>query len=199
MIFTNKKSKLLFFCIQKTFATFLKHNLCYLIKKTKVTNLEIEAWVLPWNIYPILTFCKSNTLSQLDMLIDIVVSDNPKDKYRFILRYLLLSTTFNYRLTLITKSKELMFLLSVNSIFNSSNWLEREIWDLFGIFFLLHPNLRRILTEYGFQSHPLRKDFPFTGFSEVIYDDSQKRIVKKQLELSQEYRNFDFHSSWSIS
>jgi len=199
MVFKNKKSKLLFFCAQKTFLTFLTSNLFYIIRKKKVSNLEVEAWTLSWNIYPILTFCKNNTLSQLEVLTDIVVSDHPQDKYRFIIRYLLLSVKFNYRLTLISKSKELMPLLSVNSLFNTSNWIEREVWDLFGIFFLLHPNLRRILTEYGFKSHPLRKDFPFTGFFEVIYDDSQKRVIKKKLELSQEYRNFDFNSLWAIN
>jgi NADH dehydrogenase (ubiquinone) Fe-S protein 3 len=161
--------------------------------------LEIEVWSLPWNIYPILSFCKNHTLAQLEILIDIVVSDHPKDSYRFIVRYILLSVRFNYRISLFTKIKEFMTLLSVSTLFTGSNWIEREVWDLFGIFFLLHPNLRRILTEYGFNSHPLRKDFPFSGFSEVFYDDSQKKIVKKELELAQEYRNFNFTSSWVIN
>lgn len=132
------------------------------------------------------------------MLIDIVVSDTPKNKFRFTLRYLILSTRFNYRLSLITKTKELVSLLSTISLYRTANWIEREIWDLYGIFFFLHNDLRRILTEYGFTAHPLRKDFPLTGFFEVIYDDSQKRIVKKSLELSQEYRFFDFNAIWSF-
>ena len=134
----------------------------------------------------------------MQSLIDIIVSDNPKDKQRFIVRYALLSEKFNYRLYLVTKTKELMPLLSVQYIFNSSNWLEREIWDLFGIFFLLHSDLRRILTDYGFSCHPLRKDFPVTGFSEIVYDDSQKRVIKRSLELAQEYRYFDYNSSWDL-
>lgn len=132
------------------------------------------------------------------MLIDIVVSDTPKNKFRFTLRYLILSTRFNYRLSLVTKTKELVSLLSTISLYRTANWIEREIWDLYGIFFFLHNDLRRILTEYGFTAHPLRKDFPLTGFFEVIYDDSQKRIVKKSLELSQEYRLFDFNAIWSF-
>lgn len=132
------------------------------------------------------------------MLIDIVVSDTPKNKFRFTLRYLILSTRFNYRLSLVTKTKELVSLLSTISLYRTANWIEREIWDLYGIFFFLHNDLRRILTEYGFTAHPLRKDFPLTGFFEVIYDDSQKRIVKKSLELSQEYRFFDFNAIWSF-
>jgi NADH dehydrogenase (ubiquinone) Fe-S protein 3 len=132
------------------------------------------------------------------LLIDIVVSDTPKNKFRFTLRYLILSTRFNYRLSLITKTKELVSLLSTISLYRTANWIEREIWDLYGIFFFLHNDLRRILTEYGFTAHPLRKDFPLTGFFEVIYDDSQKRIVKKSLELSQEYRFFDFNAIWSF-
>jgi len=109
-----------------------------------------------------------------------------------------MSVKFNYRLMLLTKTKELVSLLSINSLYRTTNWIEREIWDLYGIFFLLHHDLRRILTDYGFSAHPLRKDFPVTGFFEVIYDDSQKRITQKALELSQEYRYFDFKAIWSF-
>jgi NADH dehydrogenase (ubiquinone) Fe-S protein 3 len=159
--------------------------------------LEIEAWVSPWNIYPLITFFKNQTLCQFKCLIDIVVYDVLKEIKRFHLIYNLLSIQFNYRLRIITKTCELLPLISITGLFNSSNWMEREIWDLYGIFFFFHKDLRRILTEYGFKSHPLRKDFPLTGFFETSYDDSQKRIVNKSLELSQEYRYFDFNSSWT--
>lgn len=196
MIFMNAKSKLFFFLIQKGFLNFLGFNLSYFIQGKKSNSLEIEAWSCPWNIYPVLTFCKKHSLCQANSLIDIVVSDNPKNYHRFIVRYLLLSVRFNFRLSVVTKIKELATLISITSLFGSANWIEREIFDLFGIFFLLHTDLRRILTEYGFQFHPLRKDFPMTGFFEVVYDDSQKRIVQRKVELSQEYRYFDFTTHW---
>ena len=128
------------------------------------------------------------------MLIDIIVYDIPKNKNRFYVVYYLLSTKFNYRLSLVTKSHEFLPLISIYSLFNTSNWLEREIWDLFGIIFLLHCDLRKILTEYGFKGHPLKKDFPLTGFLEVVYDDTQKQIVNSSLEILQKYRYFKFNS-----
>ena len=121
--------------------------------------------------------------------------DRPKNKNRFHIIYYLLSTKFNYRFSLVTTSHEFLPLISIYSLFSTSNWLEREIWDLFGIVFLLHRDLRKILTEYGFKGHPLQKNFPLTGFLEVIYDDTQKQIVNLSLEISQKYRYFKFNSS----
>lgn len=198
MLFTTTRKKLLFYCIQKTFLWFLQRSLPYFLHKIQIKQLEIEAWVSPWNIYPLLTFFKTQTLCQFKCLIDIVVYDVRKEIKRFHLIYNLLSIQFNYRLRIVTKTCELLPLISITGLFNSSNWMEREIWDLYGIFFFFHKDLRRILTEYGFKSHPLRKDFPLTGFFETSYDDSQKRIINKSLELSQEYRYFDFNSSWII-
>jgi NADH dehydrogenase (ubiquinone) Fe-S protein 3 len=199
MLFTSNRKKLLFYSIQKAFIWFLLCNFPYYIHKSQIKQLEIEVWISPWNIYPTLSFLKTQTLCQFQCLVDIIVYDVLRDKKRFHLIYNLLSTQFNYRLRIVTKTCELLPLLSVSSLFNSSNWMEREIWDLYGIFFLLHKDLRRILTEYGFKNHPLRKDFPLTGFFEVIYDDSQKRIINRPLELSQEYRYFDFNSSWALN
>jgi NADH dehydrogenase (ubiquinone) Fe-S protein 3 len=199
MLFTSNRKKLLFYSIQKAFLWFLLCNFPYYIHKSQIKQLEIEVWISPWNIYPALSFLKTQTLCQFQCLVDIIVYDVLRDKKRFHLIYNLLSTQFNYRLRIVTKTCELLPLLSVSSLFNSSNWMEREIWDLYGIFFLLHKDLRRILTEYGFKNHPLRKDFPLTGFFEVIYDDSQKRIINRPLELSQEYRYFDFNSSWALN
>ena len=197
MLFLNIKQKLFFFCIQKTSLFFLKSNLIYFIYKLQNKSMELEAWITPWNIYPCLTFLNKQTLYQSNLLIDIQVYDVPKIKQRFYVIYSLLSTQFNYRFSLITKTSTFLPLISVTSIFKTSNWIEREVWDLFGIFFLLHNDLRRILTEYGFNSHPLRKDFPVTGFLEMIYDDSKKQIVSIPLELSQKYRYFNFNSTWS--
>ena len=190
-------TKLSFFCIQKSYITFLKCNLFYLIYKIKIINTELIVKLTPWNIYPILTFLKKNSCSQFNLLVDIIVYDIPQNKERFIVVYSLISTHFNKRIFLISKVNELLSLISINSLFSSSNWIEREIWDLFGILFLLNKDLRRILTSYGFEFHPLRKDFPMMGFFETVYDETQKSVVNKTfVGLNQEYRTFklDFKS-----
>jgi NADH:ubiquinone oxidoreductase subunit C len=116
--------------------------------------------------------------------------------YRFSVVYDLLSLTYNSRLRLKVFTNELQSLPSSVNIFINANWWEREIWDLYGIYFDQHPDLRRILTDYGFEGHPLRKDFPLSGYIEVRYDDNKKRIVVEPLELTQEARSFTFESPW---
>ena len=199
MLFINNKKKIFYFCLQKIFTFFLKSNLIYFLHKLRSKHLELEAWITPWNIYPIFTFLKKQSLFQMNTIIDIIVYDIPKNKARFLLVYNSLSTIFNYRLFVITKITNFLPLISVSSLFRGVNWIEREIFDLFGIFFLLHSDLRTILTDYGFKGYPLRKDFPLTGFVDVLYNDSQKQIVKINLELTQKYRKFKFNSSWFCS
>lgn len=196
MLFIHKEPKLFFFSIQNIFLNYLKCNLYYFIAKLRIKYLDLEVQISSWNIYPVLTFLKKNNQSQFQMLIDIVVYDILNRKERFLVIYSLLSQLFNRRIYLITKVNEITSLISVTSLFYVANWIEREIWDFYGILFFLHKDLRRILTDYGFDHYPLRKDFPLIGIVEAIYDDTQKRIVHKTLiGLSQEYRifNLDFN------
>ena len=196
MLFINDNNKINFFSIQKIFLNYLKCNLYFLISKLRIKYLDLEVQVSSWNIYPVLTFLKKNNQAQFQILIDITVYDILNQYERFMVIYSLLSQPFNRRIYVITKTNEITPLISINPLFYVANWIEREIWDFFGILFFLHKDLRRILTDYGFDNYPLRKDFPLTGLFETMYDDSQKRIVNKRLlSLSQEYRifNIDFN------
>ena len=130
------------------------------------------------------------------MLIDIFVTDYPGRSRRFILTYCLLSLKYNIRLKVKTVISEFDSIPSIVDVYKSSCWLEREVWDMHGIFFENHPDLRRILTDYGFEGFPLRKDFPLSGYTETRYDDSQKRVLLEPIEMSQEQRVFNFKSSW---
>jgi NADH-quinone oxidoreductase subunit C len=130
------------------------------------------------------------------MLIDIFVTDYPGKSKRFVLTYCLLSLKYNIRLKVRTVISEFDSVPSVVDVYKSSCWLEREVWDMNGIFFENHPDLRRILTDYGFEGYPLRKDFPLSGYTETRYDDSQKRVLLEPIEMSQEQRVFNYKSSW---
>jgi len=127
---------------------------------------------------------------------DVTAVDYPSQDPRFQVVYNLLSIQYNSRVRVKTRSSETLPIESVTSIYCSAGWWEREVWDLFGIFFYNHPDLRRILSDYGFQGHPLRKDFPLTGYVEVRYDDSEKRVITEPVEIDQEFRYFDFGSPW---
>ena len=137
-----------------------------------------------------------NSIINFDQLIDITAVDYPEKKLRFEVIYFLLSTDLNQRLMIKTKIGEGDFLPSSVNIFKSANWSEREIWDMFGIFFSDHPDLRRLLTDYGFEGHPLRKDFPLTGRVQVKYDPELRRVTYEPVDLIQEYRDFDFMRPW---
>jgi NADH-quinone oxidoreductase subunit C len=147
-------------------------------------------------IVEVLTFLRDHTNCLYKVLIDITAVDYPEKENRFEVVYLLLSVTTNSRLCVKIEVDELTSVPSVTPIYSAAGWLEREIWDLFGIFFSNHSDLRRILTDYGFEGHPLRKDFPLTGYTEVRYDDTEKRVVSEPVEVSQEFRTFDFQSPW---
>jgi len=127
---------------------------------------------------------------------DLCAVDYPERKARFEIVYNLISIRYNTRIRVKTSVDEVTPVDSVCDIFQAANWWEREVWDLFGVFFSNHPDLRRILTDYGFEGHPLRKDFPLSGYVEVRYDETQKRVVCEPVELSQEFRAFDFSSPW---
>ncbi len=152
--------------------------------------------VLPKNIIEVITFLKSKKGFSFNTLIDITAVDYPNKDKRFEVIYHLLSMTENMRCRVVYAIEDEHAVSSITSVFECANWFEREVFDLYGIKFKLHPDMRRILTDYGFEGHPLRKDFPTTGFLEVKYDEEQKRVVYEPTALVQEYRNFDFASPW---
>jgi len=166
------------------------------IKNIKIFNNEIIIIVDSRKIKPVLLFFKNHVNSQYKILTSISGVDYPERKNRFELAYEILSIKYNTRLRIKTYLNEILPISSVVNIYNCANWWEREIWDMFGIFFFDHPDLRRILTDYGFEGHPLRKDFPLTGYIEVRYDELKKRIIYEPVKLSQEFRVFDFTSPW---
>ena len=144
----------------------------------------------------LLTFLRDDQNCQFKQLVDVTAVDYPDREARFTVVYNLLSLRHNQRVRVKTAVADGVPLASVVGVFSSANWLEREVWDLFGVAFSGHPDLRRILTDYGFEGHPLRKDFPLTGHVEVRYDEDQKRVVYEPVKLTQEFRNFDFMSPW---
>jgi NADH-quinone oxidoreductase subunit C len=144
----------------------------------------------------VLTFARDDVNAQFKQLMDVCGVDWPGRDERFDVVYNLLSLTHNRRLRVVTRTDEVTPVPSVTGVFSSADWWERETWDLFGIYFSGHSDLRRIMTDYGFEGHPLRKDFPLTGYVEVRYDQDQKRVVYEPVKLTQEFRNFDFLSPW---
>jgi len=142
-------------------------------------------------------FLRNHTQSQFKILSDICAVDYPWKKNRFEIYYNVLSLTFNARITLLISIDEQTPVASISNVYSAAAWFEREIWDLFGIYFLNHIDLRRILTDYGFKGHPLRKDFPLTGYTEVRYFHIEKRILVEEVSLTQDYRTFYFNNSWN--
>lgn len=181
--------------LQKEFNKYLTHFLP-IINSTFYKN-EITLNISFKKIIPILFFLKNHTNTQFKILSDICVIDYPVRKKRFEIIYNLLSIRFNTRIKIKILITELESIDSITTIYKTSNWLEREAWDMFGIFFFNHPDLRRILTDYGFEGFPLRKDFPLSGFLEVYYNELEKRIVYQSLNLSQQYKSFEFKSPWN--
>ncbi len=143
-----------------------------------------------------LTFLRDDPACQFRQLMDVCGVDYPERPLRFDVVYHLLSPRFNRRVRVKVSTDETQPVPSAVPIFSAAGWFEREAWDLFGILFSDHPDLRRILTDYGFEGHPLRKDFPLTGYVEVRYDDEQKRVVYEPVKLTQDFRSFDFLSPW---
>lgn len=157
---------------------------------------ELNVDVAPANIAEFVEFLKSDSNCKFSSLVDITAVDYPDRAKRFDVVYHFLSMYRNQRIRLRVSIREDDMVPSIVSVHPSANWFEREVFDMFGILFSGHPDLRRILTDYGFRGHPLRKDFPTTGYSEVRYDENQKRVVYEPVKLTQEYRQFDFMSPW---
>ena len=148
------------------------------------------------DLIEVVQFLKINESCKFRQLIDIAGIDYPEDENRFHLAYLFLSHENNIRIKLLTKLQSNQIINSLVKVFPSANWMEREVFDMYGIKFKNHPDLRRILTDYGFKGHPLRKDFPLTGFNEVRYSEKEKKVIYEPVKLEQDYRNFDFSSPW---
>lgn len=147
---------------------------------------------------PVLRFLKLHSSSQFKCFIHCTAVDYPQRKDRFRVVYSLLSTRFNARIRVHTYVDEITPIESATKVFQGADWFEREVWDMFGVFFHSHPDLRRILTDYGFEGHPFRKDFPLSGYVEVRYDDVEKRVVQEPVEIAQEYRSFDYSTPWEV-
>jgi NADH-quinone oxidoreductase subunit C len=166
------------------------------IKSTKINHEHICINIENENLLEVVLFLKNNNETKFKQLIDITAVDYPESERRFKLVYLFLSHEFNSRILIDFFINENEIVTSLTSIFPSSNWMEREVFDMYGIKFKDHPDLRRILTDYGFIGHPLRKDFPLTGHNEVRYSEDDKKVVYEPVKLEQNYRNFDYESPW---
>lgn len=167
-----------------------------LIASSEICFGELTLTAKSENLISLLTFLRDDVQCGFVNLIDICGVDYPKREDRFDVVYHLLSPRQNLRIRVKVATGEFKPVPSACPVFPGADWFEREAWDMYGILFTDHPDLRRILTDYGFEGHPLRKDFPTTGFVEVRYDDSAKRVVYEPVELKQEFRNFDFLSPW---
>ena len=166
------------------------------IQSSSINNDELLVEIGEVDLFEVVQFLKSNENCKFKQLIDIAGVDYPENEKRFELVYLLLSHEYNTRIKILTKFQVNQTISSLTKIFPSANWMEREVFDMYGVKFKNHPDLRRILTDYGFKGHPLRKDFPLTGFNEVRYSEEEKKVVYEPVKLEQNYRNFDFESPW---
>jgi NADH-quinone oxidoreductase subunit C len=163
---------------------------------TQIRHRELSVAVARERLTQVLEFLRDDERCRFTLLCDICGVDHPDRAQRFDVVYNLLSVTLNQRIRLVVATDEEAPVPSAVPLYSSAGWWEREAWDLFGIYFEGNPDLRRILTDYGFEGHPLRKDFPLTGYVEVRYDDEEKRVVYEPVRLKQEFRSFDFLSPW---
>ena len=166
------------------------------INKTEIKHNQIYLETDKDDFIDVCLFLKTNNETKFRQLIDITVVDHPERNQRFDVVYLFLSHEFNQRLILSYFIGENEVISSLTSIFPAANWMEREVFDMYGVNFKDHPDLRRILTDYGFEGHPLRKDFPLTGHNEVRYSEDDKKVIYESVKLEQNYRNFDYESPW---
>ena len=166
------------------------------IKKSEIRHEQLYLNIESKDLVSVSLFIKSNENTKFRQLIDITAVDYPENTQRFKVVYLFLSHEFNQRIVLSYLINENEVIPSLTTIFPAANWMEREVFDMYGVKFKDHPDLRRILTDYGFEGHPLRKDFPLTGHTEVRYNEDQKKVIKEPVKLEQNYRNFDYESPW---
>jgi NADH-quinone oxidoreductase subunit C len=166
------------------------------INKSEIKYNQLYIEIDSEDLIDVTLFLKTNKDSKFRQLIDITSVDYPEQNQRFKMVYLFLSHEFNQRIILTYFVSENEVINSLTSIFPSANWMEREVFDMYGVKFKNHPDLRRILTDYGFKGHPLRKDFPLTGHTEVRYNEVEKKVISEPVKLEQNYRNFDYKSPW---
>ena len=166
------------------------------IKKTEIRHEQLYINIDNEDLIDVTLFIKSNENTKFRQLIDITVVDYPENTQRFKIVYLFLSHEFNQRIILSYLISENEVIPSLTPIYPAANWMEREVFDMYGVKFKDHPDMRRILTDYGFEGHPLRKDFPLTGHTEVRYSEDQKKVISEPVKLEQNYRNFDYESPW---
>ena len=166
------------------------------IKSSQINHDQLYLNIESDSLIEVLVFLKNNSSTKFKQLVDITAVDYPEQKQRFKLIYLLLSHELNKRIILSYLVNENEVIPSITGIFPSANWMEREVFDMYGIKFKDHPDLRRILTDYNFEGFPLRKDFPLTGHNEVRYSEDEKKVVYEPVKLEQNYRNFDYESPW---
>ena len=166
------------------------------IKESKIAHKHLYLTIDSDDIIDVTLFIKNNKNTSFKQLIDITAVDYPENTKRFKMIYLFLSHEYNQRILINYLISENEVIPSLTKIFPAANWMEREVFDMYGIKFKDHPDLRRILTDYEFEGHPLRKDFPLTGHTEVRYSEDQKKVIKEPVKLEQNYRNFDYKSPW---
>ena len=174
----------------------VKSGLAAAAKTTKINYGQLFIETSVKTLYSIILYLKTNSKCRFKQLIDITAVDYPEKEKRFKLVYLLLSHENNLRVIINLYIDEKIHVPSITKIFPSANWMEREVFDMYGITFSDHPDLRRILTDYGFEGFPLRKDFPLTGHTEVRYSEDKKKVISEPVKLDQQYRDFDFESPW---
>ena len=166
------------------------------INDSKIMHEHLYLSIDNEDLLDVILFLKTNEDAKFRQLIDITAVDYPENSKRFKMVYLFLSHQFNQRIIINSLINENEVVPSLTKIFPSANWMEREVFDMYGVKFKDHPDLRRILTDYGFEGHPLRKDFPLTGHNEVRYSEDEKKVIYEPVKLEQNYRNFDYESPW---
>ena len=166
------------------------------INDSKIVHEQLYLSIDNEDLLDVILFLKTNKDTKFKQLIDITAVDYPENSKRFKMVYLFLSHQFNQRIVISSLINENEVVPSLTKIFPSANWMEREVFDMYGVKFKDHPDLRRILTDYGFEGHPLRKDFPLTGHNEVRYSEDEKKVIYEPVKLEQNYRNFDYESPW---
>ncbi len=179
-------------CFEKILSAALEN---IAVRETSINKQLVYKCELEYLIQT-LTILKTNENLDFSQLTDLTAVDYPERLFRFQLVYQLLSITNNKRVRIICPIDDGQIVPSITGLYKSAEWPEREVWDMYGLFFSDHPDLRRLLTDYGFEGHPLRKDFPLTGYVEVRYDDIDRRVAYQPVQLTQEYRDFDFLSPW---
>ena len=175
---------------------FINSELASKINNSFINHDSINLNIDHDELIDVVIFLKTNKETKFRQLIEITAVDYPENENRFKMVYLLLSHEYNKRIIIEYSMKEKDIITSITSIFPSANWMEREVFDMYGVNFKDHPDLRRILTDYGFEGHPLRKDFPLTGHIESRYSEEQKKVINEPVKLEQNYRNFDYESPW---